>query len=112
MVTILNKSNRPIGIAGQSVLPDKEIVVKDKLAYCDVCDENGAPTGEKQLLPGLRALIGMKFVEVREEPEQVKKPVAPVAPAADDADEGGEEDAPAAEDKPEKKRGGRKPKGE
>ena len=111
MVTILNKSNRPIGVAGQSVLPDKEIVVKDKLVYCDVCDENGVPTGEKQLLPGLRALVGMKFVEVREEPEQVKKPVEPVAPVADAAEDGAE-DAPTEEAKTEKKRGGRKPKGE
>lgn len=75
MVTIFNKSNRPIGVANQSVLPDKEIKVKDKFVYCEVFDENGAPTGEKMLLPGLVVLVNMGFVTVKEEKEEVAKPV-------------------------------------
>ena len=73
MVIIFNKSNRPIGIAGQSVLPDQEIRVKDKDAYCAVFDEHGEDTGEKQLLPGLKALEGMKFVTIRVEEEAKPK---------------------------------------
>lgn len=81
MVTVYNKSNRPIGIAGQSVLPDKEIKVKDKDVYCDVFDEYGNSTGKRALLPGLKALEGMGLIKIREEePEapkvaEVEKPV-------------------------------------
>ena len=73
MVIILNKSNRPIGIAGQSVLPDKEIKVQDKHAYCDVYDEDGVATGERQLLPGLVALQLRGHIVITEEKKE--KPV-------------------------------------
>lgn len=73
MVTIYNKSNRPIGVANQSVLPDKEIVVKDKFVYYDVCDENGVATGEKRLIPGLIALKNNGFVTIKEEPDEKPK---------------------------------------
>lgn len=69
MVTIYNKSNRPIGVAGQSVLPDREIKIQDKFAYCDAYDEDGVATGERVLLPGLVALKNMKFVDIHEEKE-------------------------------------------
>lgn len=75
MVTIFNKSNRPIGIGKQSVLPDKEIKVKDKEAFCEIFDENGNPTGKKQILPGLKALeiIGFVTITVEEEPKNVEE---------------------------------------
>lgn len=73
MVIIFNKSNRPIGIAGQSVLPDKEIRVKDKDAYCEVVDEEGNATGEKKLIPGLKALEIRGFVTIREVEEAKKE---------------------------------------
>lgn len=86
MVTILNKSNRPIGVAGQSVLPDKEIKVQDKLVYCAVFDEDGNNTGKKQLLPGLIALKEGGFINILEEKEepkvQVKEEVAEEKPKA------------------------------
>lgn len=77
MVTIINKSNRPIGVAGQSVLPDKEIQVKDKLVYCDVYDENGLATGDKQILPGLLALKIAGHIDIREELPKVETKVEP-----------------------------------
>lgn len=70
MVTIFNKSNRPIGIAGQSVLPDREIKVKDKDAYCFIFDENGVNTGKQELLPGLVAIQKMGFITIREDREE------------------------------------------
>lgn len=97
MVTIINKSNRPIGVAGQSVLPDKEIQVKDKFVYCDIFDENGLATGEKQLLPGLVALKIAGHVEIREELPKVETKVEPKAEEV--------------EEKPKAKKG-RKPKEE
>lgn len=95
MVTIFNKSNRPIGIGKQSILPDKEITVKDKEVFCEVFDENGNPTGKKQILPGLKALeiIGFVTIKINEEPKDEPK-------AEKKADE-----APAAEEKPKAKRG-------
>ena len=76
MVIVFNKSNRPIGIAGQSVLPDKEINVKDKDAYCAVFDENGKDTGKKMIIPGLKALEIRGFITIREiEEKPVEKPV-------------------------------------
>lgn len=71
MVTIFNKSNRPIGVAGQSVLPSKEIKIKDKDAYCSVFDENGKNTGNRELLPGLVALEQVGFITIKIE-EEVK----------------------------------------
>ena len=76
MVTIINKSNRPIGvIGGQFCLPDQKIVLKDKDAYCDVFDENDVRTGEKKLLPGLKALKNRGFIEIIEEPAEKPAPV-------------------------------------
>lgn len=73
MVKVYNKSVRPIGVANQSVLPDKEIRIQDKYAYCDVYDEDGNNTGKRQILPGLRALENMGFVTItEEEPMPVK----------------------------------------
>lgn len=74
MVIIFNKSNRPIGIAGQSVLPDKEIRVKDKDAYCDVYDEEGNKTSGKKLLPGLKILETKGFITIRVEEEKKVEP--------------------------------------
>lgn len=65
MISVFNKSNRPIGIAGQSVLPDKEITVKDKDAYCAVFDEYGNDTGKKAIVPGLIALQTKGYVTIR-----------------------------------------------
>jgi len=70
MVIIFNKSNRPIGVAGQSVLPDREIRVKDKDAYCAVFDEDGNETGEKQIIPGLAILEQKNMVSIRFEEEK------------------------------------------
>lgn len=102
MVTIFNKSNRPIGIGKQSVLPDREIKVKDKEVFCEVFDENGAPTGKKQILPGLKALemIGFVTIKVDEEPKPEPKP-----------EEEKKAEEPVAEEKPKAKKG-RKPKEE
>lgn len=91
MIIVFNKSNRPIGIAGQSVLPDREIKVKDKDAYCAVFDENGHDTGKKALLPGLKALENRGFVSIRAIDE---KPVEePVKPQEEPAEETAEEPA-------------------
>jgi len=76
MVTIINKSNRPIGvIGGQFCLPDQKITIKDKDAYCDVFDENDVRTGEKTLLPGLKALKGRGFIEIIEGSAEKPAPV-------------------------------------
>ena len=93
MVIIYNKANRPIGIANQSVLPLKEIKLQDKHAYCDVYDEDGNPTGERQLLPGLVALETMGFVTIKEEKQAAKKaePTAEDKSAEDKAEEKVEE---------------------
>ena len=82
MIIVFNKANRPIGIAGQSVLPDKEIQVKDKDAYCAVFDENGEDTGEKVIIPGLKALEMRGFISIREVEEP--KPAKPVGKKAED----------------------------
>lgn len=83
MVTIYNKSNRPIGIAGQSVLPTQEIKVKDKDVYCAVFDENGVDTGKKGFLPGLTAmqLAGFITIKVEEEAKPVETVVETVVEA-------------------------------
>ena len=77
MVKVYNKSNRPLGIAGKPVLPDKELVLKDKEVFCAVYDEDGNPTGERQIIPGLKALevAGLCTITVEEEQktETVKK---------------------------------------
>jgi len=79
MIVVFNKSNRPIGIAGKSVLPDREINVQDKDAYCAVFDENGRDTGKKALLPGLKALENRGFVSIRVlEEKPAEEPVAAV----------------------------------
>lgn len=70
MVTIYNKSNRPVGVANQSVLPDGELKIQDKHAYCAVFDENGLDTGKKQLLPGLVALANFGIITITEEKEE------------------------------------------
>lgn len=90
MVTIYNKSNRPIGIAGQSVLPTQEIKVKDKDVYCAVFDENGVDTGKKGFLPGLTAmqLAGFITIKVEEEAKPVETVVeAPVEATTEVAEE-------------------------
>ena len=116
MVTIYNKSNRPIGVAGQSVLPDREIKIQDKFAYCDTYDEDGFATGERALLPGLVALKNMKFVDIREEKEVVahkEEPKADPIPEdkLDDANEGDVAEGEPVEEKKTTKRG-RKSKNE
>ena len=73
MVTVFNKSNRPIGIGGKSVLPDKEMIVQDKDAYCDVFDEHGNDTGKKMILPGLKALEIRGYITIREEKKEEPK---------------------------------------
>ena len=93
MVIIFNKSNRPIGVAGQSVLPDKEIRVKDKDVFCEVFDEHGNPTGEKKLLPGLKAIEQIGFVTIRVEEEAKPKKPAKVEKVEEAV---GEEKKPAA----------------
>jgi len=83
MVIIFNKSNRPIGIAGQSVLPDREIRVKDKDAYCDMYDEEGKKVLGKKILPGLKILEMKGFITIRVEEEKKEEPVAAEEPKAE-----------------------------
>jgi len=83
MVIIFNKANRPIGVAGQSVLPNREIRVKDRDAYCAVYDEHGNDTGKKKLLPGLKALETIGFVTIRVEEEA--KPAQKEKPTVEEA---------------------------
>ena len=76
MVTIINKTNKPVGIiGGQYCLPDQKIVLKDKDVFCDVYDEDGVNTGEKMLLPGLKAmeLRGYISIDVQEDKPKVSK---------------------------------------
>ena len=81
MVIITNISNKPVGLIGSQVcLPNEKIEVKDKEAYCDVFDEDGNRTGEKQILPGLKVMERNKLIIIevkQDEPEKkVKKEVA------------------------------------
>lgn len=80
MVYVYNKSNRPIGVAGKAILPDKELALKDKEVYCDIYDEEGNPTGERQIIPGLKALEmnGVCNVKIEEEKKVEPKKVEPV----------------------------------
>lgn len=77
MVTIINKTNKPVGIiGGQYCLPDQKIVLKDKEVFCDVYDEDGNLTGEKMILPGLKAMELRKYIEIKieeDEPKRVEK---------------------------------------
>lgn len=104
MVTIYNKSNKPIGVGKQFCLPLQEMQVQDRDAYCEVFDERGKPTGKKVILPGLRAIEMQGFITIKEEKEAKKAPVKaePVAEAA--VEETAEEAVP------EKKTRGRKSK--
>lgn len=107
MVTIYNKSNRPIGIAGQSVLPTKEIRVKDRDVYCAVYDENGVDTGKKEILPGLTAMEIAGFITIK--PDEEAKPVAKVEAAVEKPAEVEKAvEVEAAEDKPKRKYGKKK----
>lgn len=80
MVKIYNKSNRPLGIAGKAVLPDQELVLKDKDVFCEAYDEDGFSTGEKVLIPGLRALEdhGLCTVKIEADKAAPAKKKAPV----------------------------------
>ena len=99
MITIYNKSNRPIGIAGLSVLPSKEIKVKDRDAYCTVFDEYGKDTGKREILPGLKALEQVGFITIRVDAEaEQTKAEEPVETA-----EAVEETAEVAAEKPKRK---------
>jgi len=81
MVTIINKSNKPVGvIGGLFCLPDQRLVLKDKDAYCAVFDEDGNDTGKKMLLPGLKAMEGRGYIEIQVEEDKPKK-VVEEAPA-------------------------------
>lgn len=74
MVTIINKTNKPVGIiGGQYCLPDQKIVLKDKEVFCDVYDEDGNLTGEKMILPGLRAMELRNYIEIKIEEDEPKK---------------------------------------
>ncbi len=79
MVIINNISSKPVGlIGGQVCLPGDFIEIKDKEAYCDVFDEDGKNTGEKQILPGLKVMERRKFItirEVKDEPVKAKEEV-------------------------------------
>jgi len=79
MVTITNKTNKPVGIiGGQYCLPDQKIVLKDKEVFCDVYDEDGNLTGEKMILPGLKAMEIRKYIEIEikeDAPKKVEEPV-------------------------------------
>ena len=73
MVTIFNKSNKPVGvIGGQFCLPDKKLVLKDKDVFVDVFDEDGEPTGEKKILPGLRAMEIRGYITIEHEEDKPK----------------------------------------
>lgn len=75
MVTIYNKSKKPIGVGKQFCLPGDEMQVQDRDAYCEVFDEYGKPTGKKQLLPGLKAIERQGFITIKEEKAAAKDPV-------------------------------------
>lgn len=82
MITIYNKSNKPIGIGKQFCLPGDEMQVQDRDAYCEIFDEYGKPTGKKQILPGLRAIEMQGFITIKEaKAEEVVK--APAENAAE-----------------------------
>lgn len=74
MVTIINKSNKPVGvIGGLFCLPDQKLVLKDKDAYCAVFDEDGNDTGKKMILPGLKALEGRGYISIEAQEEKPKE---------------------------------------
>lgn len=84
MVIITNISNKPVGlIGGQVCLPGDFIEIKDKDAYCDVFDEDGKNTGEKQILPGLKVMERRKFITIRE----VKDEPVKAEPVKDEVEE-------------------------
>lgn len=88
MVTIYNKSKKPIGVGKQFCLPGDEMQVQDKDAYCEIFDEYGKPTGKKQILPGLQAIERQGFITITEQKAAKVEPVAEKAaetPAAAEA---------------------------
>ena len=82
MVTIYNKSNRPVGVGKQFILPDQKMKIQDKDAYCSVFDEDGNDTGKKMILPGLKAMEGFGLINIEEE-----KAVEPVVESVKEAAE-------------------------
>ena len=76
MYTITNISNKPVGlIGGQVCLPGQKIDIKDKDALCAVFDEDDHPTGEKELLPGLKVMERRGFITIDHKEDVVKKAV-------------------------------------
>lgn len=85
MVTIYNKSKKPVGIGKQFCLPGDEMQVQDKDAYCAVFDEYGKDTGKKQFLPGLQAMERMGLITIKaEEAAKVEKVSESVAETAEE----------------------------
>ena len=97
MVTIYNKSKKPVGVGKQYCLPGDEMHVQDKDAYCKIFDEYGKDTGKKQILPGLQAMERMGLITIKAE-KAAKAEKAPVVDAEEPAAEIAEEET--AEKKP------------
>ena len=77
MVIIRNISNKPVGVIGGAVcLPNEKFELKDKDAFCDVFDEDGNKTGEKMILPGLKAMEKIGYITLDIVEEKVAKKVA------------------------------------
>lgn len=64
---IKNLAAKVIGIGSIHILPGTDTVdVPDEIAYVPVFDRNGERTGEKEILPSLRALERMNQIVIIE----------------------------------------------
>lgn len=92
---IKNLAAKVIGIGSIQLYPGSEYVeVPDALVYVPVFDKNGEKTGEKEVLPSLRALERMNQIVIVET-------TAPQKPVVEDA---AVKDAPAVEEIPQEDR--------
>lgn len=101
MVIIRNISNKPVGVIGGNVcLPNEKFELKDKDAFCDVFDEDGIRTGEKMILPGLKAMEKIGYISIEVVKEKVEKPKKVV----EEAEEGAVEEVPVKKTRTKKKK--------
>lgn len=100
---IKNLAAKVIGIGSIQLYPGSDYVeVPDALVYAPVFDKNGEKTGEKEILPSLRALERLNQIVIVEAP-------APQKSVVEDAVA---EDAGAPEEKPATKKKSRTKKDE
>ena len=89
--------------------PDEEKAIPDALAYVDELDDEGRPTGNKVILPALKAQERLGAITIKETKKAVKKEEPKEEPVAEPAEE---DTAEATAEEPKKTTGRGKKKAE